>query len=64
MTATIHNPGYPPPGAPTPASKRVSAGPFQSGREPREGEDAADDWRAYLDVDADLPVFCPSGVRQ
>jgi hypothetical protein len=29
------------------------------GRQPREDENAADEWRADLDVDHDLPVFCP-----
>ena len=31
----------------------------ESEREPREDENAADEWRAYLDVDDGLPVFCP-----
>ena len=31
----------------------------QCGRKPRDDENAADEWRAYLDVDVDLPVFCP-----
>jgi hypothetical protein len=30
----------------------------ECGREPRDDENAAEAWRAYLDVD-DLPVFCP-----
>ena len=29
------------------------------GRKPRDDENADDEWRAYLDVDDDLPVFCP-----
>jgi hypothetical protein len=28
-------------------------------REPRDDENAADEWRAYRDVDDELPVFCP-----
>jgi hypothetical protein len=31
----------------------------ECGRKPREDENAEDEWRAYLDVDDDLPVFCP-----
>ena len=31
----------------------------ECGRQPSEDENAADEWRAYLDVDDDLPVFCP-----
>ena len=31
----------------------------ECGRQPRDDENAADEWRAYLDVDDDLPVFCP-----
>ena len=31
----------------------------ECGRRPREDENGADEWRAYLDVDDDLPVFCP-----
>jgi hypothetical protein len=26
---------------------------------PAADENAADEWRAYVDVDDDLPVFCP-----
>jgi hypothetical protein len=26
---------------------------------PWEDENAADEWRAYRDIDDDLPVFCP-----
>jgi hypothetical protein len=29
------------------------------GRKPRDDENAAEEWRAYLDIDDDLPVFCP-----
>ena len=32
----------------------------ECGRRPRDGENPADEWRAYLDVDDDLPVFCPA----
>jgi hypothetical protein len=28
-------------------------------RRPRDDENPADEWRAYRDVDDDLPVFCP-----
>jgi hypothetical protein len=28
-------------------------------RKPRDNENPADEWRAYLDIDDDLPVFCP-----
>ena len=31
----------------------------ECGRKPRQAENAADEWRAYLSVDDDLPVFCP-----
>jgi hypothetical protein len=31
----------------------------ECGRKPRQDENAADEWRAYLDVDDELPVFCP-----
>jgi hypothetical protein len=31
----------------------------ECGRQSCAGENAADEWRAYLDVDDDLPVFCP-----
>jgi hypothetical protein len=31
----------------------------ECGREPREGENAADEWRAYHDISDELPVFCP-----
>jgi hypothetical protein len=31
----------------------------ESGREPREDENAADEWRAYSDGVGELPVFCP-----
>jgi hypothetical protein len=31
----------------------------ECGREPRADENADDEWRAYLDVDDGLPVFCP-----
>ncbi len=30
----------------------------ECGRQPRDDENAADEWRAYRDVDDDLPVFC------
>ena len=30
-----------------------------AGRQPRADENPADEWRAYRDVDDDLPVFCP-----
>ncbi len=29
------------------------------GREPREDESAADEWRAYRDISDELPVCCP-----
>jgi hypothetical protein len=29
------------------------------GREPREDESAADEWRAYRDISDELPVRCP-----
>ncbi len=44
-----------------PLLRTVPGGPLvcaESGREPRDDENAADEWRA-LDVDEDLPVFCP-----
>jgi hypothetical protein len=31
----------------------------ECGREPREDENAADEWRAYRDVSDESPVFCP-----
>ena len=31
----------------------------ECGREPGKDENAADEWRAYLDVEDELPVFCP-----
>jgi hypothetical protein len=31
----------------------------ECGRKPRLDETADDEWRAYRDVDDDLPVFCP-----
>ena len=31
----------------------------ECGRQPRDDENPADEWRAYLYVDDDLPVFCP-----
>jgi DNA-directed RNA polymerase subunit RPC12/RpoP len=31
----------------------------ECGREPREDENAADEWRAYRDISDELPVFCP-----
>jgi hypothetical protein len=31
----------------------------ESGREPREDENAADEWRAYSDGVGELHVFCP-----
>jgi DNA-directed RNA polymerase subunit RPC12/RpoP len=31
----------------------------ECGREPREDENAADEWRAYRDSSDELPVFCP-----
>ncbi len=34
-----------------------------AGRQPRADENPADEWRAYRDVDDDLPVFLP-GVRR
>ena len=30
----------------------------ECGRQPRDDMNAADEWRVYLGVDADLPVFC------
>lgn len=34
------------------------------GREPRPDENAAEEWRAYLDVDNALPVFCPECAKR
>ena len=31
----------------------------ECGRQPRDDENAADEWRAHLDIDDDLPVLCP-----
>jgi DNA-directed RNA polymerase subunit RPC12/RpoP len=31
----------------------------ECGRQSRDDENAADEWRAYLDINDDLPVFCP-----
>ena len=31
----------------------------ECGRQPRDDENAADEWRAYAGVDDDLQVFCP-----
>ena len=31
----------------------------ECGRQPRAGENAADEWRAYVDVDDELQMFCP-----
>ena len=31
----------------------------ECGRQPRDDENAADEWQVYLDIDDDLPVFCP-----
>jgi hypothetical protein len=31
----------------------------ECGREPRDDEAPQDEWRAYLDVDDELPVLCP-----
>ena len=31
----------------------------ECGRQPRDDENAADEWRDYLDVDDGLPMFCP-----
>ena len=36
----------------------------ECGRESRDDENAADEWRAYLDVDDDLPVFCPESAER
>ena len=52
---------------PGPTSPRVASLPLadaplvcaECGREPRDDENAVDEWRAYLDVNDDLPVFCP-----
>ena len=47
----------------TAASESDAATPLvcaECGRKPRDDENAADEWRAYLDVDDDLPVFCRS----
>jgi len=35
----------------------------ECGREPRDAENAADKWRAYLDINDDLPVFCPGSAE-
>jgi hypothetical protein len=32
----------------------------ECGRQPRGDENPLDTWRAYLDVDDELPVFCPA----
>jgi hypothetical protein len=32
----------------------------ECGWQPRDDENPADEWRAYLDVDDDLPVFSPA----
>jgi hypothetical protein len=31
----------------------------ECGRQPCDGENAADEWRAYVGVDGELHVFCP-----
>jgi DNA-directed RNA polymerase subunit RPC12/RpoP len=31
----------------------------ECGRQPRDDENSPDEWRAYLDINDDLPVFCP-----
>jgi hypothetical protein len=31
----------------------------ECGRKPRDDENTAEEWRAFLDIDDDLPVFCP-----
>jgi hypothetical protein len=31
----------------------------ECGREPRDDENAADEWRAFRDISDELPVFCP-----
>ena len=36
----------------------------ECGREPRDDENAADEWRAYRDVDDELPVFCPECAKR
>jgi hypothetical protein len=42
----------------TTTDERRSPAP-ECGRQPRDDENAAEEWRAYLDTDDDLPVFCP-----
>jgi hypothetical protein len=37
---------------------QISSAPSAAAR-PRDGENAADEWRAYRDLDDELPVFCP-----
>jgi hypothetical protein len=31
----------------------------ECGRQPRDDENPADEWRVYRDINDDLPVFCP-----
>jgi hypothetical protein len=33
--------------------------PLAPSAQPRDDENPLDEWRAYLDIDDDLPVFCP-----
>ena len=43
-------------------SDRTAEAPLlcaECGRQPRDGENPADEWRAYRDIDDGLPVFCP-----
>ena len=40
-------------------ARRSPAGLRRVRRAPLEDENAADEWRAYRDVDDDLRVFCP-----
>ena len=36
----------------------------ECGRQPRDDENAPDEWQAYLDVDDHLPVFCPQCAQR
>ena len=52
-----------PTASPAPCSPdRVADEPLtcaECGREPREGENAEDEWRAYLADDEEMHTFCP-----
>ena len=36
----------------------------ECGRQPQDEENPAEEWRAYLDVDDELPVFCPECAKR